>query len=849
MFTFKQLGFISGVLLLLTSFVLVPEISNAQYTKVTGTVSDAATGDPLPFVNITFKGKNIGTITDIDGKYEINTQWGSNTLTASFVGYQTLEQPVKQGEKQVINFKLESSVQQLDVVTIKAEKKRYKNKDNPAVTLIKNVLDHKDENRGKGADFFEYEKYEKDEYDLNNFTSENWTDKRAFKNFQVILDYVDTSDINGKPFIPMLIKEKVSKVYYRNKPKIEREVVEARRISGFENSSFGDGIGQFLEKLSTQVDIYEGNIDLLDKSFTSPISSVGPSIYRYYITDSTEVDGFKYKELSFMPRDPAFIAFTGKMIVADSNQNYAVRAIELNIDQRININFLEDLRIEQEFEKHTEQGWIIVKDRMTVDIQVTEKGMGLYNTKTVNYRNFVYNKNHPDDFYTGVNTVVEMDSAQFKNNTYWDTARFEELSEKEKGIYEMIDTIQNVPQFRTFTQIGEFIVSGYIKKGGFDIGPVTSYVSYNDIEGIRLRLGGRTNIEFHENWRFEAFGAYGLNDEKWKYKGLAEYYFSKNPRSVLHLSYTNDIFQPGFEVNWQESDNIFLSFRTGETRNMFYKKEWRSFYEKEWFRGFINTFEVRNQEMTATFKNKMYLNGEGDIELKKINTTEFTIRSRFAINEKFIQGRFKRSTIRTTAPIFRLDYSYSPDGLSDFEYHKVYLGIQKRFKLGILGFSDTEIEATRLFGKVPYTLLNIHRGNQTLTYDDRSFNMMNFLEFASDQSVSVMFTHHFNGLITSYLPLLDRLKWRAVASGKIVYGRISDENLDQNDSELLRFPKDAIYSLESEPYAEVSAGVENIFKLLRIEVVKRLTHLDNPNINTFAGAKGIALRGKIQISF
>lgn len=849
MFHHRQLGFYPYVLLATLFLLLLPGLTFSQYTKVSGTVSDKATGEPLPFVNITFKGKNIGTITDIDGKYEINTQWGSGILMASFVGYNSQEMQVKIGEKQTIDFKLESSVQQLEVVTIKAEKKRYKNKDNPAVTLIKNILAHRDENRGKGADYFEYEKYEKDEFDLNNFTSEKWTEKKAFKNFQVILDYVDTSDINGKPFIPMLIKEKISRVYYRNKPKTEREIVEARRISGFENSSFGDGVGQFLEKLSTQVDIYEGNIDLLDKSFTSPISNIGPNVYRYYITDSTEIDGYKYKELSFMPRDPAFIAFTGKMIVGDSTQNYAVKSIELNIDQRININFLEDLRIEQEFEKHTEQGWIIVQDRMTVDIQITEKGMGLYNTKTTSYRNFVYNKHRTEEFYAGVNKVIESDSAQMKANTYWDTARFEQLSDKERGIYEMIDTIQNVPQFRTFTQIGEFIVSGYIKKGGFDIGPVTSYVSYNDIEGIRLRLGGRTNIDFHENWRFEAFGAYGLNDEKWKYKGLAEYYFSKNPRSVLHLSYTNDIFQPGFEVNWQESDNIFLSFRTGETRNMFYKKEWRAFYEKEWFRGFINTFEVKNQEMTATFKNPMILNdGEGS-ELEKINTTELTLRSRFAINEKFIQGRFRRSTIRTTAPIFMLNYTYSPESLSDYEFHKLYLGIQKRFKLGILGFTDTEVEATKVFGKVPYTLLNIHRGNQTLTYDDRSFNMMNFLEFASDQSVTLMVTHHFNGLLTSYLPLLDRLKWRAVASGKIAYGSISDENKDQTDSELLRFPEEAIYSLDKEPYAEVSAGVENIFKLLRVEIVKRLTHLDNPNINTFAGAKGIALRAKIQISF
>lgn len=834
---------------LLTLFIfLIPGYISAQYTHVFGTVTDAANGQPLPFVNITFKGKNIGTTTDIDGKFEISSQWASEYLVASFVGYNTKSMKVEIGKKQEINFKLEASVQQLEEVVIRAPKKRYKNKDNPAVILIRNILKYRDENRGKSADYFEYDKYEKDEYDLNNFTEE-WTKRKAFKNFQVITNYIDTSDINGKPYIPMLIKEKVSKVYYRNSPRTEREVVEARRISGFENGSFGDGISQFLEKLSSRVDVYENNIDLLDKSFTSPISNIGPNVYRYYITDSIEIEGKKYTELSFIPREPSLIAFTGKMLVADSSQKFAVKTIELNIDKRININFLEGLRVSQEFEKHPEQGWIITKDVMTVDIQPAEKGIGIYNTKTINYKNFVYNKKRPEEFYGGVNQIVESDSAMKRGSNYWDTARFEKLTEKEQGIYDMIDTIQNVPQFQTITNIGEFLLSGYIKKGGLDIGPIPSYISYNDIEGIRLRLGARTNLNFHEKWRFKAFGAYGLNDKKWKYQGVAEYYFGKNPRSVVHLSYTNDIFQPGFEVNWQESDNIFLSFRTGRATNMFYKKEIRSFYEREWFRGFINVFEIKNQEVTPTFQNPLILNGDGTKELKSIKTTQLTLRTRFAINEKFIQGRFERRTIRTTAPIFNLDYSYAPKTLSDFEFHRINLSVIKRFKLGILGVSDTEIEGTKIFGKVPYLLLNVHRGNETFTYDDRSFNMMNFLEFASDESISFMITHHFNGLLVSYLPFLDRMKLRAVTSGKIVYGRISPENADQSDPELLKFRENTTYSLDKEPYAEVSGGVENIFKLLRVEIVKRLTHLDNPKVNTLFGTKGIALRAKIQISF
>jgi len=827
----------------------------AQYTKVSGVVSDQATGDPLPFVNISFEGKNIGTTTDINGYYEIQTQWASGYLIASFVGYSPEKKAVVLGSKQTINFALNSTATELKTVEIKAKKGRYKNKENPAVILIKNVIEHKNENRMEGStyEYFQYDKYEKDEYDINNFTEE-WMNRKSLKSFQVLFDYVDTSDINGKPFIPLLIKEKVSTVYIRNDPRAELEQIEGTRISGFENSVFGEGVGQFLDKLSSQVDIYENNIDLLDKSFTSPISTIGPNVYRYYITDSTEIDGHKYKWLSFMPRDPNIIAFTGKMLVADSAENWVVREIELNVDKRININFLEGLRIQQAFEYKEGIGWIIIRDQMTVDIQPTEKGMGIYNTKTISYKNFKVNEPQPDELYSGLNREVLMDSAAHKDNSFWDENRHEELSDQERGIYEMADTIQSIPEFVTITKIGEFVLSGYVKRGGLDIGPVTSFVSYNDVEGIRLRFGGRTNIDFHDKWRLSGYGAYGMNDERWKYSGTIEYYFNKNPRSRLHYNYTDDVFQPGFEVDWSDKDNIFLSFRRTPADNMMYKKESHLFYEREWFSGFGNIFRVREKSISGIDRNPFRQNGfeeappdEGIVDA--INTVEVGVATRLAINEKFIQGRFSRSQIKTTAPVFYFEYTYSPDVFqNDYEYHKLYFSAVKRFKLGIFGMTDTEIEAAKVFGTVAYPLLDIHRGNESFTYDDRSYNMMNFLEFASDQSVAFMYTHHFNGLLTSQIPLLDRFKLRAVTSGKILFGSLNEANRDSTDDNLLILPERMGW-LNDQPYVEVSAGLENIVKLFRLELVKRLTYLDNEDVTDFMGVKGLALRFKLQIMF
>ena len=845
-----NVAFALSILLSLSAF-------SQDYTKVTGTITDAKTGEPLPFVNVSFKGKNIGTTTDFNGDYEIHTQWASDILLTSFVGYKPEERAVLIGEKQTIDFALEPQVKELKEFEFKEDKKgRYTKKNNPAVDLIRQVIDHKDENRKEGFNYYEYEKYEKDEYDLNNFT-EKWKQKRAFKNFQVLFDYIDTSDINGKPFIPILMKEKISTVYIRKKPRAEREIVEGTRLSGFEESVFSEGIASFLEKISAPVDIYDNNIFLLDKAFTSPLSPFSPEIYRFYITDSVKVEGQQYIELSFQPRNPATIAFKGKMLVADSTQNFAVKKVELNVDSRININFLNDLRITQDFVYKEKTGWTIIKDKMVVDIQPAEKSWGIYNTKTVSYTNFKINKPRSDEFYSGLNEFVFEDSASFKDDEYWKKNRHEELSEKEQGVYEMADTIQSIPAFNRVTDLFELLVSGYTAVGPIDVGPVMSIISYNDIEGFRFRLGGRTNIDFHEKWRFDGYAAYGERDNRWKYGGGVEYYFNKAPRRALKFRYKNDIYQPGFELNWQEQDNVLLSFRRGNSDRMLYYEEASLTYEHEWMIGFANSLELKHRvirptsglELTSNPVNSVNSSDTIGSPVDNITTNSITLKTRIAINEKYIQGRFKRKPIKTTAPIFFLNYTYSgPDFGSDYEFHKVYLAIEKRFKIGIIGYTDMLLEGTRIFGDVPFPLLDIARGNETFAYDDRSFNLMNFMEFGSDQSASAQFTHHFNGFLFNKVPLLKRLKWRSVGSFKMIYGDISNQNQDPENPDLLRFP-DYFETLKAKPYMEFSAGIENIFKFFRVDAVKRLTYLDSPGVNTLWGVRGWGIRGKLQLTF
>jgi hypothetical protein len=821
--------------------------AQAQHIRIRGIVTDSLTQEPLPFVNVVFKGKNIGAITDMDGKYILESQWGSSSLLFSSMGYALKEVKLSDKASQEVNVQLASNSTELKTFEVQGKKQRYRNKENPAVVLIRNVLEHRDENRGKTFDYFEYEKYVKSEYDLNNF-KDGWLDARGMEGFQVLREYIDTSDLNGKPFVPVLIQEKMAYVYERNHGSVSKEVVTATSLSGFDDGNFSSGVDQFMSKIGGDIDIYESKVLLFDKTFTSPISPLGPTIYRYYITDSTVVDGKQFKKLSFLPRNHTMIAFTGFMWVGDSTSNYGVKSIELNLDKRMNINFLDDMRVTQEFTNTPGIGWHLVEDKMIVDFQPIGKTLGIFNTKTTSYSGFKINEEHPNDFYSGLNAVSYEVGAELKTEEYWKEHRHQKLTESEVGVYSLADTIQNISQFKTFNTIIKLLGTAYLSAGKVEIGPMTSLMSYNTVEGIRFRAGFRTTRKFDEHWRFTGWLAYGVTDKRFKYKTQVEYYFTKNPYRRFLLSYVDNTYQPGFALSSIPTDHYMLSFRRTPATNMFYVKNLKFSYDHEWTNGLLNTLELNLNTIEATRFNPMHYAVTNEIA-ESIVDNSFTFGTRFSVNEKFIQGNFMREPIKTTAPVFKFNYTYSGPGFgSDYEYHKLFLRIEKRFMSGIFGFTDVDIEGNKMFGKVPYPLLIIHRGNESLSYSKSSFNMMNFMEFASDQSVGLFIEHHFNGLIFGFVPLVRQTKMRVVVSGKMLVGNVSSTNSDLSDPQIILKPE-RLGSLSSEPYSEGSIGVENIFNILRVDMVKRFTYLDAPNIGNFFGVKGLAPRIAFKLKF
>ncbi|MFT6802211.1 MAG: hypothetical protein ACJA2N_001397 [Salibacteraceae bacterium] len=831
-------------------------IGSAQNVKIKGVVSDSLTGEPIPFANVVFQGKNIGTTTGIDGKYILESSWGSNYLIFSSLGYGKKVVKLPAGSSVEVNMRLASTSQELKAFEVRTKKHRYRNKENPAVVLIRNVLAHRDENRGKTFEYFEFEKYVKRQYDLNNFTDKIFENK-GMEGFQVLREYVDTSALNGKPFLPVMIQEKISGVYQRNYGKDEKEIVTATKLSGFDNGNISSGVDQFMSKIGGDVDIYESKIVLFDKSFTSPISPIGPTIYRYYILDSMLVNGMQFKKLAFMPRNKTMVAFTGFMWVGDSLNNYAVQSIELNIDDKMNINFVEDMRITQEFIKTDEIGWHIEKEIMIVDFQLVGKATGVFSTKTTSYSKYKINDQRTEDFYKHGGVSYDVEEEELPEE-YWVSHRHDTLTQAELGVYDLADTIQNIKQFQALNLVIRMLGSAYLGVKKIEIGPLTSIASHNTVEGWRVRTGFRTNLKFSKYWRFSAWGAYGFKDEKFKYAAKVEYFFDKNPFRKLSVSYVDNIYQPGFAIrNIPQDHYILSSFRTN--LNMFYEKKFDVSYEHEWYNGLSNTFSARHRELRSTRFNPMRYQVSENVK-DVLTDNSVSIGTRFSINERFLQGEFVRSPIKTAAPVFKMKYTYSGPGLgSDYEYHKLFVRIEKRFMPGILGFTDIEIEGNKLFGKVAYPLLINHRGNQTFTYDKTVFNSMSYMEFASDQSAAVFMEHHFNGLLFSFIPVLKNTKVRSVISARALVGNVSIQNKNTNDSELLDFPfkinengqtAQALHELSNGPYVEAGVGVENIFNIFRFDLVKRFTYLgEEYDPREFAGVKGLSLLMSLKLKF
>ena len=844
----KSLIYIIFISLLLFIFPNIKGYSE-ELTRIRGIVIDAKTKEPLPFVSVVFVGKNIGTITDYKGAYSIETQWASNKIQASFLGYYKQEKAITLKRNQVIDFQLEPKSIELNEVEITAKKLRYRNKDNLAVDLIRKVIENKDNNRKEKLDYYEYDKYEKVEFDLNNITEE-FRNKKALKKFQFVFNYVDTSKVNGKPYLPVFLKETISKVYYRKSPNTQKNYISGTNMVGFHDYIDNEGVSFMVDNLYQDIDINENNINLITNQFISPLSSISPTIYKFHILDTVDVNGYNCINLAFQPRNKLDFAFKGNLFITN-DERFAVIKADMRITEDINLNFVNDLQIIQEFENIDNHCWVLTKDDLIVDFNIGKKGIGMFGKKSIHYNNYQFNLLRNDSLYSGVENSVKEEGFNTRDKTFWEEKRLAKLSEQEQGIYYMIDSVQNVPAFKRTMDIVMLMVAGYWNLGNVDIGPVSTFYSFNEIEGFRLRVGGRTSDKFSKRLRLEGYLLYGFGDERYKYSGSATWSLNKNPlkenpRHSLMAMYQVETNFPGMEMQFINEDNFLLSFKRGVADKILYYKMYKMEHYRDWGNGFSTALSFKHikQEPGGTLKFEYE-----DHSLSEIVSSELSTILRFAPNEKFYQGMNYKTPIITKSPIFHLSYTQGIKDFfnADYTYSKLSFNVFKRFYVSPLGFTNFEFEAAKVFGSgIPYPLLYVHRANQTYSYQLRSYNLMNFLELVSDEYIAVFVEHHFNGFIFNKIPLFKRLKWREIISFKAINGNLSTKNNPEITPGLMQFPTDldgnpTTFTLKEDPYVELSVGICNIFKVFRVDIIRRMTYLNNSNVSEY----GIRARFKV----
>ncbi len=817
-------------ILLFTLLIVVQATVFGQITKVRGTVLDKSTNEPIPFANINFANTNIGCITDFDGNFSLETHKKVDSLVISYLGYKTVKEKIRQGSYQELKIFLEPDKITLDeVVVVPGE--------NPAWRIIRNIIKNKAKNNPDNLEAYQYEVYNKIQIDINNI-SDKYKKKKVFKKFQFIFDYVDTSAITGTAYLPVFISETVSDFYYKKKPKVEKEIVKASKLSGIENES----INQFTGSMYQKTNIYNNNIDVLGKTFISPFHPLWKVYYKFYLVDSA----FKYNhwsyQISFKPRIKSDPTFSGDFWVADTS--WAIEEVNIKITKDANINLVRNMVVKQKYKEAIPGVWLLQSDKMVVDFNISKQTIGFFGRKTTIYDKFVINKPKSPDFYKTdqMKNVIVLDSASEKSEEFWNKARKEQLSKQEQGIYNMVDSIKNVPLFRTYVDVITTIFTGYYALGKskkIEIGPYSKLYSYNTVEGHRFRLGFRTTPEFSKNLFFETYLAYGVQDLTYKFGVETKYFLNKDKSKYVGFDVGKDVEQLGASEHAYPNDNIFrFVLKRTNTDRLNMNEHLKLFFGYEWFNGFSNELVFNHTILSPLGGYRIQINKPDVYFLDQIFTSEITLKTRFAYDEKFINTKRKRISLGTKYPILNIYYTVGLKDVfkSDYSYSKINASISDKIKLSFIGHSTLYFEGGQVFGTLPFPLLEIQKGNETYWYDDYSFNLMNYYEFITDKYFLAMITHRFDGLFLNKIPLLNKLKWREVIMFKGVVGDISDAN-----KEYSAFPE--ITHPLTKPYMEASAGIENIFELLRIDAVWRLSYLNNSGIDKFG------IRIKFQFQF
>ena len=844
-------------------------------TQITGMVRDSVSRDGVAYASISLIGTSEGTLANAQGGFTINSRSKFTKLRVTAMGYRTKDVEIKPGQGSVVLIDLVAEGVELEELVVRKGKEKYSKKNNPAVEMIKKLRARRDDNDPRQYPHYGYTQYERM---LLGFADlDDIMDKPEDQKW--IEQYADTSLLTGKRILPVSIKETVARDHYTSDPDQHKQLILGNKHAGLDERLDQSNIKKILDDFMGDVNIFQNDVTMLTNRFVSPLSRIAVDFYKFYLNDTVVVDGERCAVLSFVPFTPQTFGFIGRLYVSIEDTTMFIKRVPMGVPYDINLNYVDRMSIEQDYMRAPNGSRLKVQDNIEISFSALPSMPKVFARREISYREHNFEKPEGGVFnFKGEQSADG--SARYMPDEFWQEYRPLNVRTTSTSIKGFMKRLRGSRWFYLAEKALIIMVDGYFptaQDSKFDIGPVNTIISYNELEGLRLRLGGITTVNLNRHWFARGYLAYGFKDKKFKYMGSLEYSFAPKkemdqefPIHSLRLSHKYDVDRLAQHFLYTNQDNIFMALTRHKDLRIQYLRNTRLEYRHEWYNHFSMALGIEHNIHEAT-RYVPYIpvsntfTNTGDVSpLRRYTEAGFTLQLRFAPGETFYQARSYRIPINMDAPTITFNQTYMPRGFmgSLFEINKSELGVQKRFWFSAFGYADVIVKGEKIWSKVAYPDLLLPNVNLSYTIQPESYTLMKPMEFINDQALSWDLTYWGNGILMNRLPLIKKLRLREVLTFRGVWGSLSDKNnpnkyLPSQEPDLVKmpdlapgnnpiflFPADALcLPMGKKPYMEAGVGIDNILTVLRIDYVWRLTYREN------AGTDRHGVRFQIHVSF
>ncbi|AKU69925.1 DUF5686 and carboxypeptidase-like regulatory domain-containing protein [Prevotella fusca] len=809
-------------------------------------VVDSQTGDSIPYANAVYRNLKLGVSSDADGHFSIARKPGEQ-LTVTAVGYKPRRIKITSDTPNMLHVTLISDSRQLQGVVVKAKRRhKYSRKDNPAVELMRRVIAAKKQTHLENHDYYQYDKYQKVTMAINNLTPDE-LEGSMFKKAPWLLEQVEVCPYNKKLILPISVDETLTQHLYRKSPRDEKDIVLGQSTKGISKLiQTGEALNTIVKDLFKDINLYDDQIDLLQKRFPSPIGSTAISFYHFYIDDTVYVNQNQCIRLQFMPANQQDFGFRGELYILNDSSLH-VKKCDMQLPANTGVNFVDAMKFEQEFTKLDNGDWALTTDNMIAELKLTDLLQRAIVIRTTGMTNYSFN---PIDtkLFKGKAKITYDVNAKMRDNDFWAAHRTTQLTKSEAGMDSFIKRMAKTKHFKWVMFASKALIENFIETGSektpskVDLGPVNTFVSKNFVDGIRLRASARTTAKFNPHWFFEGYYAYGTKSHRSYYDAKVTYSFNKPdyqpiefPVRTISVESSRDVESPSDKYLKHNKDNIFMTFRPVKVEQMYFYDRQKISFMWETSYGLATSLELRTESNQPTGK-LVYEKMDGTL-VDKLRMTEVILGFNFRPGQTYVNSKQKRMEVNLDAPEFKLTHTMGVKHFlgGNFNSNLTEVSVYKRFWLGSWGHFDTRVQGGAQWNKVPFQFLITPPVNTSYFEHQGTFNLMQSLEFLNDRYAQFNLAWDLEGKIFNRVPLIKKLKWREYVSFKGMWGHLTDKNnpyllQNINDPDLYKFPE-GTRIMTHDPYLEFVVGVHNIFKCLEVDYVRRLTYTHAPGIS------------------